>query len=499
MRQRRYVLAGLVLLGLLSALWGTVSAAESYQGDQCVIPAGETIDSDVYVICNTLTIEGTVRGDVIGAVWSAMIAPQGQVTGDIWLVGGQLQVEGTVNDDIRFAGVDLDIKPEARLRSRSDVSAAALNVEIWDGAALPGDLNFFGYQALVLGTVGRDVNFNGSALIIGGSVDGSVYASVGSGDTSPSFIPFPFPFTVSFQTPGLTVRNTGVIGGNLEYSGARPGNINGRTAGEINFTLDMPRPDITQAALEAEETPTTGDLFARYLRNVLTDVLALMTAGLLVALAAPAWIREPSRLVTRHVASSFGWGLIFSLLAVPVSLIVLIVSILLLFLIATVTLGGFTGMGLAITVLVNTFVIGGAVFVIMFVARLVISYLIGNRIARRFITTDDRLLFTLISLLVGATIYALVANLPVPMIGLTINAIGIFLGLGALALHARTLYQRTMRVYPMTLPARLPAAPPALEALRGNAPEPPPDSAEHPAPGTANLPEGFTWWSGKGR
>lgn len=493
MRHWRGGFAAVVLLMMLGLLWGTVSAAEGYQGDQCVIPAGEEVSSDIYVICNTLTINGTVRGDVIGGVWSAEIGEEGRVAGDIWLVGGQLTVDGRVDDDLRFAGVDLDLRPEARLGMRSDLSAAALNVEVWQGAALPGDLNFFGYQAVLQGVVEGDVNFNGSALIIGDTVEGSVFASVGSGETSPSFIPFPFPFSVSFQTPGLTVRSGGNIVGDLSYRGARPGNINGRIGGEIDFTLDTPRPDITQAALETEET-TTSDLFVRYLRNALTDALALMTAGVLVALAAPAWVREPARLVPRHVTSSFGWGLILSLMAIPVSLVVLIVSVLLLLLVAYVTLGGFTGMGLAITLFTNSFVMGGIAFIILFVARLVIAHLFGSRIARRFLTMDDRLLFNLVSLLIGTIIYALVANLPVPVVGLLLNAIGVFVGLGAMALHARALYQRTVRVYPSTDAPSLPAPPPALEALRGNTPEPPPDSAERPAPGMGNLPDGFQWW-----
>ncbi|GAB4576074.1 MAG: hypothetical protein Kow0077_30740 [Anaerolineae bacterium] len=498
MRQKRLFAAGLILLIVLLTLWGTVSAAESYQGDQCVIPADEIIDSDVYVICNTLAVEGTIRGDLIGSAWSTVITGDGRVMGDIWLLGGQLQIEGQVDDDVRFAGVDLDVKPSADFRQRSDITAVGLNVEIWDGATLPGNLYFFGYQAVLLGTVERDVSFNGAALVIGGDVQGDVYASVGSGDTSPSFIPFPFPFTVSFQSPGLTVRSGGEVGGNLDYRGARPGNINGRIGGEITFTLDTPRPDITQAALEQEETSNL-ELVGRYLRNVLTDMLALMVAGVLVAFLAPAWTREPSRLVTRHVASSFGWGLILALMAVPVSLIVLVVSVLVLVLLGTVTLGGFTGMGLLLGILLNAFVIGGFSFVILFMARLVIGYLIGSRVMRRFMSEDDRRLFILVSLLVGTLIYALVANLPVPVVGPTLNAIGIFLGLGAMALHGRALYQRTLRAYrPFNRgPAPLPAAPPALEVLRGATPEPPPDSTSYPAPGMSNLPEGFKWWESK--
>lgn len=483
-----------VLGSLLLVALNTASAAEGLQGDQCVIAADEVIESDLYIACNTLTIEGTIQGDLIGGAWSAVIAPRGVVAGDIWLLGGQLRIEGTVEDDIRFGGVDLDLTGNARLSPGSDVAAAALNVEIWDGASVPGDLLVFGYQTVVRGGVEGDVSFNGSALIIGGRVAGDVYARVGSGESSPTFIPFPFPFTVSFQTPGLAVRPEGVIGGNLTYSGARPGNINGQIGGTIAFTLDQPRPDLTQPV--PEETVQPGELVMRYLNAALTDVLTLLAAGVLVMVAAPAWVREPARLIPRQLAPSFGWGLILALLAVPVGLLVLLISVLIVVLLSVTTLGGFTAMALLLMLIVNTLTVGGFSFVILFVARLVFVYLFGSRLARRLTGMDDRLAYNLLALVLGAALYALLANVPLPVIGLIINAVAIFVGLGALALHARQLYQRAFRPYtppprPVTIPS---TALEALEALRGETPPPPPDSDEHPAPGMANLPAGFNWW-----
>jgi len=494
MRRHRWYVILAVVGGLLLATLGIASAAEDLQGDQCAIAAGEIIESDLYVACNTLMVEGVIQGDLIGGAWSTVIAPRGRVSGDIWLAGGQLQIEGTVGDDVRFAGVDLDLTDNARLGPGSAVSAVALNVEVWDGATVPGDLLVFGYQAVVRGAVEGDVSFNGSALIIDGSVAGDVYARVGSGESAPAFIPFPFPFTVSFQTPGLAVRPEGVIGGNLTYSGAQPGNIEGQIGGTITFTLDQPRPDITQPALEEPVQP--ADLAARYLETVLTDVLTLMAAGILVMVAAPAWIREPARIIPRQLAPSFGLGLILALLAVPVGLLVLLISVLVVIVLATVTLGGFTGMALLLMLIVNAVTIGGFSFVILFMARLVFIYLFGNRLAHRLTGVDDRLAYHLFSLLLGTLLYAAVANVPLPAIGLIVNAAAIFVGLGALALHARQLYQRAFRPYtPPVHPAPIPHATlEALEALRGETPAPPPDSDDHPGPGMANLPAGFNWW-----
>ncbi len=496
MRHRRFWTVSLLLVGLaLAGIVSRVSAAEGRQGDECIVAAGETVESDMYVACNTLSVAGVVEGDLIGGAWSAAIAPGGRVEGDIWLIGGQLRIEGTVEDDIHFAGVDLDLTGSAQLPQHSDLAAVALNVEVWAGASIPGDLLVLGYQAIVRGDVGSDLHFNGSALVIEGDINGDVWAHVGGGDTSPSFIPFPFPFSVSFQTPGLTVAEAGRIGGDLRYAGPGLGSIEGEVGGEQDFTLVLPRPDITQAATETE-TFQAGDLIARYLSTVATDVLSLMAAGILVLAIAPAWMREPAAVVPRHTASSFGWGMILTLLAAPVSLILVLASVLVLVLISVITLGGFTWMGLLLLTILNVVVIGGLAFVVLFLARLVITDLIGRRIGRRLLRTTDRWVVNLISLFIGALIYALLTNVPLPWVGLVINAVGIFVGLGAVALHARQLYHRMSRA-PLFATAESGGPgpqPKRLEALLGNTPAPPPDSTELAGPGMTNLPEGFEWW-----
>ncbi len=499
MRQGRLRATGLLLIGLVIAslltLIGTVSASEFRGGDQCVIEAGEVIESDVYLICNTLTVEGTIRGDIVGGAWSATFKPGSSVDGDIWLAGGQLQIEGAVADDIRFLGVDLDLTGRAQLGERSDLTAVALNVEVWRGATLPGDLIMLGYQAIISGVVQGDVFFNGSALAIGGTVEGNVDARVGSGDASPNFIPFPFPFSVSFQPPGLTVQPTGQINGSLTYRSPRPGNINGQISGAITYTAEMAQPDITQPALSQETGPI--DVVVGYLRTVIQNVLSLMVAGVIILIIAPAWIREPSRLVARNLTPSFGGGLILTIMAAPIILLILLTSVLLFVILSIVTLGGFTGMALLLVIIINAIMIGGFTLLIFYMARLVVADLIGRAITRRFNLPADRLGYSLLILLVGIAIYALLTHVPVPYVGLVIDAVGVFIGLGAIALHSRRLYQRTFQPY--TQPALGPephelTLPETLETLRGHVPGPPPDSSEPSQPGLSSLPQGFQWW-----
>ena len=58
MHRRLWIVGSLVLAFVFVVMAGRVSASDFRKGDQCLIAADEVIDGDIYVICNTLTIEG---------------------------------------------------------------------------------------------------------------------------------------------------------------------------------------------------------------------------------------------------------------------------------------------------------------------------------------------------------------------------------------------------------------------------------------------------------
>ena len=149
----------------------------------------------------------------------------------------------------------------------------------------------------------------------------------------------------------------------------------------------------------------------------------------------------------------------------------------------------------------STFVlISGIIYFLFMAAWLNLFLVIGSL---PYIT----LIAGLLALLIGVTVYSLLTNIPLPWVGTVVYAIGIFLGLGAIMLHARQLYQRMQRAsYPVATGPGTSAAPelpaprhtPGLDVLLGNAPEPPPDSGDPLGPGMTNLPDGFEIdWLGK--
>lgn len=103
-RRRRtvlWLLAAALLLGGGSAaaltqdrLGGKVRA-----GDEVVVPAGETVDGDLYASGGSVRIEGTVDGDLVAS--GGRVEVSGDVTGDLLAGSGSVSVSGSVGGDAR--------------------------------------------------------------------------------------------------------------------------------------------------------------------------------------------------------------------------------------------------------------------------------------------------------------------------------------------------------------------------------------------------------------
>ncbi len=82
-------------------------AFDSRSGESILIPAGEVIEDDLYLFGNTITIDGTVKGDVIAFGSTITIGQTGVVEGDLMGAGQSVIVNGQVQDDARIAGAVL--------------------------------------------------------------------------------------------------------------------------------------------------------------------------------------------------------------------------------------------------------------------------------------------------------------------------------------------------------------------------------------------------------
>lgn len=146
------VLAASVVLGQEELLGGKLRV-----GDTLAVPAGETVDGDLYLLARTIAVDGTVTGDL--TVLGGQIQLNGTVNGDVLVAGGSVSIGGTVDGDVRAAG--------------GQVTA---------GGSIGEDLAATGGQLTLSagGVVAEDMLVSGGQVTMAGSVAGRLEGSAGT-------------------------------------------------------------------------------------------------------------------------------------------------------------------------------------------------------------------------------------------------------------------------------------------------------------------------------
>lgn len=502
--RRLLFLPSLLLLFLFSVGVTGVEATDGMRGNRCVVNENEYIEHDFYFLCRTLTIRGTVDGDLIGLASEVTITREGVVTGDIWMIGGQLTVQGTVGDDLHFGGVDMDVTDQAIFTSpRIDLTALALSVEIAEGATLPGDLLMFGYQALVFGDIGGNIDFQGQTLDLQGHVAGNVDAIVGDARQEINLRTVPFlPYSLRLRDYGLYIGDQATVDGNLSYEAAQQTNIpRAAIQGITRYKQVLERADITSA----QQPRTFISIMQRYLVIVIQDVISLMLVGLMALQFAPFLIVESSARVQQAPIPVLSWGAILFFLFFPVALLSIILSIIMVLLITLISLSALTFTASVFFIILNLLFFFSFWFLLIYLGRAITCFLIGTLVqyyaryylARRKHDPDDPPIYIAplpvryrwIVLALGTIFYSLVVNMPlpspVPAFELILEALVALFGLGAIFMLGRdawSIYDIKQSAIPKRkiLPSR---RRPLLDANLS-------DDADVPL-GLENLPDGF--------
>ncbi len=478
----KWLWAAAAVIASLVLLPRAVSARAILQGDVCEVAADQVITGNLFALCGTLVINGTVTGDVIGAAFHADV--RGDVRGDIYLAAGQLNIYGQVGDDVVFAGAALRLYPTAAFgSSTSSVISLGLSTEVQAGVTVPQSITALNYQLIMDGTVNGGISFWGSALVIGGAVAGDVDAVVGdpaAGDGSQlQTLLLPFRVEVDMARPGLVVTADGSIGGALRYSGPVEGQIAGALAQEPEFTLTSTLPDLSQITLSE---PSTLDVLKNYVGNILAEFVTLALIGVVGLALAPRAMLSPAAHLRSRPLASLGMGVLAFLMSFGV-LFLLVALGLLLF--ALGMLLGLSNLSIIALMALGLFVVGGGsgfYFVALYLSRVVVCLAAGRGLLRAVTGEHGGQRTVYLGLLVSTAALAVLVWLP--LMGVLVNGISLALGLGAIIL--------------MLSPARgaRRAAPGGLPPHSAAARQIPPPIYNAPAaaPGMADLPEGFDWW-----
>ncbi len=424
-RRIRYGALVLTLLVLATLLVvPTARAFESRGGDKIVITADEVIDDDLYVGANVFVLEGTINGDLV--VGATDITINGTVTGDVWAGGQSIVVNGTVQDDVHAAANALIIGAAAQIGD--DLIAAAYSLEMEPGSELAGSLVYAGYQSLIAGTVGEDVNLAGNAVELRGEIEGDVKVDVSGAKEGITFAPLNFipnmPRVPSVE-PGLTLGEEALIGGSLIYAATEALDIEeGVVAGEVEFEEEPVAPEQRRAARPAALT---------WLLRTIRRIVALIIVALLLAWLIPTLLKRPALEVQARPGPSVGWGaLIFFLFPLAVLLLAGII-ILLAILLGIISLGNLTGsvimLGIAgVLALVVSFGLA-----VTYLTKAILGYWGGHFILSRL--NSDWAAKPVLVTLVGVILVALLIS--IPFLGWLFSLIINLFGLGALWLWLR--------------------------------------------------------------
>jgi hypothetical protein len=373
-------------------------AFDGQAGEEIVIPAGQTVEDDLYLAGQRVTINGTVRGDVVAA--AQILTVNGQIEGNLIAAAQTIILNGIVRDTARVAAQVFVMDGGGRVGH--DVIVAGYSTEIRPGSTVGRDLGVGASQALIAGRIQRNVRGGIDGLEISGNVGGDVIASIPGRAQSLSTAIFegkePPGVTVPVVKPGLTVTDSARIDGRLRYESPQEYPIAGRVGQGVSWTP-------MAADVPTERGPVDVVL------DIARKAIAIAVVGLLLMWLTPGGLTLIGNTIETRPAPSVGWGIVVACLAV-VAIIGLGFGMVILALgFVTITLFSLAGLIFMLGVLSEATLVIGLVVITGLVAQAIISHKAGRMLLERVrppVGQRDAL-----PLFVGAILFAVVSAVPV--------------------------------------------------------------------------------------
>jgi cytoskeletal protein CcmA (bactofilin family) len=365
---RLLAVATLSLLFALSLI-GTARAAETKSGDSVSVPAGQTIQGDLHVAGQDVSIAGTINGDLIGFAQHVTIS--GTVNGSVNLAAQDIEISGTVNNSVRAAGKSVTVSGSVH----GDLAVAADSITITSTGEVNGDVLVGSGDLRVAGPVGRDIRGSVSDLIVDSRVGQDVRVSADS----------------------ISLTGKARIGGDLRYS-------SGKAA------VSAPGGRVSGQTVRASQYWFAGgpDIWSAITSHIVRTLLMLVT-GLFVILFIPRASIAAADAIRIQLLASALTGLL-SFILWPVLAVIFAVVI--------------VGIPIALvgTVLLLCFAYLSQVFVGLAIGRVILpgSWRIGSRG------------FNILAMAIGVILIGLIRMIPAPVVSPLVALIVAILGVGGI-------------------------------------------------------------------
>jgi cytoskeletal protein CcmA (bactofilin family) len=365
----RLLAAATLALLLALAMVGTARAAETKTGESITVPTGQTIEGDLHVAGQDVSIAGTINGDLIGFAQHVTIS--GTVNGSVNLAAQDIKISGTVANSVRAAAKSVTVSGSIN----GDLAVAADSITVTSTGEVHGDVLVGSGDLRVAGPVGRDIRGSVGDLVIDSRVGQDVRVSADS----------------------ISLTGKARIGGDLRYSSGEAAVIapSGRVSGQTVRT--------------SQYWFTGGpDIWSAMTSHIVRTLLMLVT-GLFVVLLIPRASISAADAIRIQLLASVAAGLL-SFILWPVLAVILAVIV--------------VGIPIALvgTMLLLCFAYLSQVFVGLAIGRVILpgSWRIGSRG------------FNILAMAIGVILIGLIRMIPAPVVSPVVALIVAILGVGGI-------------------------------------------------------------------
>jgi len=261
------------------------SAAELRGEDTIIIASGDTIDDDLYLAGNRITINGTINGDVLAV--GDTITVNGRINGNLTAVGSTVNVNGVVTNAVRAGGGDINVAGNIG----GDLVVGGGQIEIASTAIIGRDLVFGAGNIRISALIGDDITGGGGEVFLENGVEGDVELGAGN----------------------LVIATTANIKGNLVYVSENEADI--KSGARIGGTTTHRIPEVKEPVI-----PEIG-IWGRVIAFLMT-----LSAGIVIILIAPRRSAAVAAYIKRKPLMTLGWGAII-LFATPIAALMTFITV----------------------------------------------------------------------------------------------------------------------------------------------------------------------------
>ena len=453
-KNSKWLLALSMVLILVLGAVGTVSAAEFPKGE--TIPAGETIEDDVFISGENVVIDGSVNGMLFAT--GAKITLNGTVMGDVLLVGETVVVSETavIDGNLFIAGADLTVKGQVTGSvfggsSALELGSSALvgrnmyyggfSLNTEDGSMVSKDLFAAVYQALLSGAIDRDLSISGAAVEMNSQIGRNATLDIGNveeASQSSSWIavnPYISRYVDTVIQPGIRVSDSASIGGKLSYTSSVDitEKLDTVTTGAIVYQTPVPYDDQQKKfdnkgnVKEFDRRSIPGALFGTAAMGVVRNFIKLFALGALALWLIAKPFKKLADAAYAEPLKAIGWGFVLIAIGCMAIFIIPLIFVMVGILLGFLSLGSllYFWFGIVGTVLLLVFMV--FFFAVFTLSKILAAYLFGKWLMKGLFKQETEKPW--ISLLLGVFLYVLIRAIPV--VGLLAALTAAFFGMGA--------------------------------------------------------------------